>query len=265
MPRPLAFLIALALGLMAVGSAGIALPLDDIRFTLDLSRDHAEVRLTLNDARDKGRKGDHHSSSDYPVSDLAGLKPDWARGGPVSFALVRDAGRVDCAGTARAAHAEGTCRFTADRGLSDLLAASGMARPTEEEAYAMTLIGVRRALLDALIAGHYPMPGIDDFIAMSAVGVTPDFLRELAATGYARLEPEQLIQMAALRIDPAFIRGFERIGYKNLPVETLVQLRALDVTPQFVELVRRDSMGDLSIDQLVKLKVIGFRPAAAAH
>lgn len=262
MPRPLAFLILFALGLMVINSAGIALPGSDISFTLDVTHDHTQVRLTLSET---GTGKQHRSSSDYPPSDLRGLNPNWAAGGPISFALVRDAGRMDCAGTARTARADGSCRFTADPGFADLLVAHGMARPTRDEAYTMTMVGARRSLLESLVAGHYAMPAIDDYIAMTALGVQPDTLRELAEIGYSRLKADEIIQMAALRIDPPFIRAFERIGYRNLSVEQLVQLRALNVTPTFVQMVQRDNLGHLSVDQLVQLKVVGVRPAVGKH
>jgi len=288
MNRTLAFLAAILVSSLAITSACVATPLEGIGFTLQPSRRSAEVQLTLR------RGGDRHNntmSSSFRPAELSGLNPNWAAGGPVSFALVREAGRVDCSGVARSSRADGSCRFTANALFSDRLVRGGMAKPTLEQAYGMTIVGARADLLDALRAARYPVPSVDDYIAMAAVGVTPayiadlaragyrpddsgrliefaalevtpEYLGALARAGYANLPQNKVVELAALKIDPEFIRGFERIGYRNLDVDTLVQLKALEVSPAFVEAVRRGGMADPSPDQLVKLKAVGFEPTA---
>ncbi|QIK78761.1 hypothetical protein G7077_07480 [Sphingomonas piscis] len=285
MRRTLAFIAALLLTTVAVGSACVAMPTENIRFSLQpSSRAGGEVQLTLRSGNDRHN---NNMSSSFPTSELAGLNSNWTSGGPVTFALVREAGRVDCSGDARGARAEGGCRFTENRGFSDLLVRAGMARPTLEEAYGLTMVKATSGLLEALRAARYPMPEVEDYIAMTAVGVTPRYIADLAAAGYrpddtsrliefaalkvtpaylgqlsragyANLPQDEVVQLAALKIDPEFIRGFERIGYHNLDVDTLVQLKALEVTPQFVEAVRRGGMANPTAEQLVQLKAIGF-------
>lgn len=289
MHRLIALIAAVLISTLAVGSACVATPTEDIRFVLQPSSRHSDqVQLTLRSGNDRRNNS---MSSSFRTTDLAGLAPGWRNGGPVRFALIREAGRVDCAGTGRDARAEGACRFTRNAAFSDLLVRSGMARPTEEQAYGLTMVGARRDLLDGLRGARYPMPSVDDYIAMTAVGVTPTYIRDLqragyrpdqskrliefaalnvtpqylgalARAGYADLPQHEVVQLAALQIDPEFIRGFERIGYRNLPVNKLVELKALNVTPEFVQAVRRGGMANPSIDQLVKLKVIGFDPVA---
>ena len=287
MYRTFAFFAALLISMIAIGSTSVAMPTGNIRFTLQPTQRGGDVQLTMRSGTDRHN---NNMSSSFSLPQLAGLSPAWANGGPLSFALVRDAGRVDCAGIARVGKAEGTCRFTRNQAFSDLLVRSGMARPTDEQAFGLTLVEARRDLLDALRAARYPMPSVDDYIAMTAVGVTPryiadlsragyrpdntnrliefaalkvepEYLAALSRSGYANLPQEQVVQLAALKIDPEFIRGFERIGYRNLDVDKLVQLKALDVTPEFVEAVRRGGMRNPSVDQLVQLKAIGFEPS----
>jgi hypothetical protein len=286
MTRALAFLAAVLLTTVTVTTSCLANSPEDLRFSLQpASGRNGEVSLSLRSGRDARHNG---MNSSFRVSELTGL--DQARlysGGPLSFALIREAGRVDCAGTAANRKADGRCRFTPDQSFSGFLAANGMKRPDLEQSYDMTLVGVRRDLVGALRAANYPMPSIDDYIAMSAVGVTPayiadmaragyrpkdvedlvefravgvtpQFLGALAKAGYSNLPGDEVVQLAALNIDPEFIRGFERIGYRNLPVERLVELKALDVTPDFVLMVRNSMMKDASLDQVVQLKAIGF-------
>lgn len=286
MHRTFAFLAAVLLTSVAIGSAGFAASVDNIRFELKPSSKRPDhVQLTLRSGRERHN---NNMSSSFRATDLAGL--DVARlraSGPVAFALIREAGRVDCSGTAQAARATGACRFTENAAFSNLLVSRGIARPNQEQTYGLTMVGANRALLDALSAARYPMPSVDDYIAMSAVGVTPAYIGEmaragyrpadskrfiefkavgvtpqyisaLARAGYANLPAGKVVELAALDIDPEFIRGFDRIGYRNLPVDTLVQLKALDVTPAFVEQVRRSGFEQPTPNQLVQMKALGW-------
>ncbi len=286
MTRTLAFLAAIILTTLTVTTSCLANSPEDLHFTLRPSSRHTgDVHLQIRSGGDGRHNG---MSSSFRASELTGLDPSRLNsGGPVQFALIREAGRVDCAGNASGRRADGRCRFTADQGFSNFLAANGMERPNAEQSFDMTLVGVHRSLVSALRAASYPMPSIDDFIALSAVGVTqgyiadlaragyrpkdiddlvefravgvtPEFLGALARSGYSHLPSKQVVQLAALDIDPEFIRGFERIGYRNLPVEKLVELKALDVTPEFVLMVRNSMMKNASLDQVVQLKAIGF-------
>jgi hypothetical protein len=286
MTRTLAFLAAVLLTTLTVTTSCLANSPEDLRFALRPSTGRGgDVTLQIRSGRDDRHNG---MTSSFQTAELTGL--DRSRlfsGGSIQFALVREAGRVDCAGNARNQKAEGRCRFTADQSFSDFLGANGMQRPNLEQSYDMMLVGVHRDLVSALRAANYPMPSIDDYIALSAVGVTrtyiselsragyrpkdiddlvefravgvtPKFLGAMARAGYSNLPSEKVVQLAALDIDPEFIRGFERIGYRNLPVETLVELKALDVTPDFVLMVRNSMMKNASLHQVVKLKAIGF-------
>jgi hypothetical protein len=290
MHRTFAFFAAIALTTISVTTACFAHINDGIRFTLQPGRTAERVQLHLRTGKDDHNTG---MSSSFALSELAGLDAGRLRAGgstPVSFALVRQAGRIDCAGKAARGRADGSCRFTENRAFSDLLAARGMRRPNVEQAYGLTIVGATRGLLDALHANRYPMPKVDDYIAMSAVGVTPRYIQQLSAAGYrpddskrliefaaigvtpeylgglaragyANLPQERVVELAALEIDPEFIRGFERIGYRNLPVETLVQLKALDVTPEYVRGLEAQGIRAPSAKQLIKLRAVGFEPA----
>jgi hypothetical protein len=288
MHRILAFFAALLISGIAIGSASVAMPTDNIRFTLEPSGHRDTVRLSVRSGTDRRNNS---MSSQLRRSELAGLGADWSGSRPVRFALIREAGRIDCAGPGLGRRAEGSCRFSRNAAFSDLLVRNGMARPTEREAFGLTMVKARSDLLDALRAARYPMPSVEDYIAMTAVGVTPryiadlaragyrpdnsnrliefaalkvspDYLAALSRAGYANLPQQKVVEFAALQIDPEFIRGFERIGYRNLSADHLMQLKALDVTPEFVVAVRRGGMTSPSVDQLVKLKAIGFDPTA---
>src|SRR4051794_18936240 len=79
--------------------------------------------------------------SDTRTSELQGLSPTQVTGatGPVRFAIVREAGRLDCSGLAGRLIGNGSCAFTADAGFVDFLATHGMGRPTPHHAYTLTM------------------------------------------------------------------------------------------------------------------------------
>ena len=292
MHRTLAFLAAILLTTVTVSSACLADPVENIRFKLEAAREAGRVKLSLRtgDSRHNNNMNSTFRAADFTGLDLARLNGS----GPIAFALIREAGRIDCAGNARSARADGSCRFTANAAFADLLASRGMARPTPEQAYGLTILGSRRDLLDALSAARYPMPSIDDYMGMTAVGVTPAYIAEmaragyrptdskrfiefkavgvtpeyvgaLARAGYANLPAQRVVELAVLGIDPEFIKSFERIGYPNLPVERLVELKALDISPAYVQAVQQSSSSRQPIEKIVEMKALGFDATAGSR
>jgi hypothetical protein len=289
MHRAIAMLAAIAFTTLSVSSACFAHVTDGVRFTLEPTGTPGRVRLEL---RTGGDRRNNNMSTSLAVSALPGLDAVQLRRGvqaPVRFALVREAGRLDCAGQAARGQALGSCRFTENSAFSDFLAARGMKRPSLNEAYSLTTVGATRGLVESLRANRFPLPTVDEYVAMTAVGVTPDYVSELAAAGYrpdhsrrliefaalkvspsylaglaragyAKLPQHEVIQLAALKIDPEYIRGFEQLGYRNLPVDVLVQMKALDVTPEFVRQLAAQGIKSPSPSQLVQLRAVGFKP-----
>ena len=286
MTRISLLLAAALLPAIAVAATRMTGPADPISFALQLKVDTNSVQLTLH----SGPAGqDSRSTTTVPLTDLAELDVGRLRAdapSPIRFAMIREPGRLDCAGSGAQARASGTCQFAPDMRFADLLASRGMLRPTREQALGLTVIGANRALLDALRLADYPMPTIDEYLGMTAVGVTPRYIADLAyagyrprevgiliqfravgvtpeylgamaRTGYAGLPASEIVQLAALKIDSAFIAGFDRLGYRHLPVATLVQLKALGITPEFVRRTRASRTDTPSLAQLVRLKLFG--------
>lgn len=284
MSRILAFCCALLMTTLTVASACVASSVQPLQFTIEPNRGSDQIHVRF---RRADRPETHSWSSSFRTGELAGLDPA-ALGGtamvPVRFTIVRDAGRIECAGRGGKAMASGSCSMAPDRGFNDFLAANGISRPTEEQTFGLIAVNARRDLVPALKAAGYATPGIEKLMELSAVNVTPDYIRLLAAqgykppklqqlvefgaleitpefigsfarAGYSNLSPGDLVQLKALNVTPEFIAGFERIGYRNLPVDTLVQLKAMDVTPEFVRAVQQ---GDTlpSPDRLVQIRAL---------
>ena len=100
MNRSLAFICALLCAFVTVSSACAAQSPDWIRFTLEPQRSNpAKFRASFREQRD----GDRNSnwSTGFMPSELIGLEVSSFRAAgsrPLHFAVVREAGRLDCSG-----------------------------------------------------------------------------------------------------------------------------------------------------------------------
>jgi hypothetical protein len=285
MNRCLAFVFALLFASLSVASACTAQAPSWVHFTLEPQRGSNDIRATFND---EGRRhGDNRWSTNFAAPQLVGLDVASFRAAgtkPLRFAIIREAGRLDCSGHGGDAYAAGNCGFTANPAFAQLLATKGIGRPTSEQAFTLMAVDARRELIDAVAAANYPTPTVNNLIELSALevdgnyirglaqagyrprslhtlvefkalGITPEYIGGFARMGYANIDPDDLVQLKALDITPAYIAGFERAGYRNLPVDKLVQLKALDVTPEFLRAVHPGTDGKLSIDEAVQAKV----------
>lgn len=262
MNRPLAFIFALMCALVTVSSACVAQSSDWIRFTLEPQRSNpAKIRASFHEQRNDADK--NNWSTGFMPSDLIGLEVSSFRNPgtrPLHFAIVREAGRIDCAGNGGNNYASGNCRFTADAAFLQLLARRGIGRPTRDQMFALTAVNARREMIEAVAAARYPTPNIDDLVALAALGVDGRYIAEMSQAGYRPRSIHSLIEFKALGITPQWIGGFARLGYANVPGDGLVQMRALNVTPEFIEGYRRIGYPNLSVDKLVELKALNITP-----
>lgn len=259
MNRCLVFLCALFCAFITVSSA-VAEPLEMVRFTLDAGRNDGKLRGSFH-AENRGRATNNWSTGFMPSEliglDVAGFRASGTR--PVGFAVVRDAGRLDCTGRGETGHAWGNCRFNPDPSFSQMLAARGIGHPSREQSFALMAIGARRELIDAIAAAGYPAPSIDNLMALAALGVDARYIRDLARVGYRPRSVGSLVEFKALGITPDWIAGFDRLGYGRLPVSTLVQFKALNITPEFVRLAVGRRSARPTVDELVQLRLFGRR------
>lgn len=262
MNRFFALIGALLFAFISISSACTAAPVGLIHFTLEPERGDASRLKAHFRSEDRGH-GDNDWSTEFRPTELGGLDLAGFRGSgsrPLRFALTREAGRLDCSGNGGDSYAAGNCRFTADPAFTQLLSSRGIGRPTQEEAFGLMAVNVRRELIEAVAAAHYPTPSIDNLMALSALNVTGIYISEMARVGYRPRTIDSLIEFKALEITPQWIAGFVRIGYADLPGDELVQFRALNVTPDYVAGFDRVGYHHLSADQLVQLKAMDITP-----
>jgi hypothetical protein len=262
MNRSLTFIAAVLCAFVTVSSACAAQSDNWLRFKLEPQRgDAGKLHASFSEQRD-GRRESNWSTGFTP-SELIGLEVSSFRAAgtrPLHFALVREAGRLDCAGNGGSSFAAGNCRFTADPAFSQLIVRRGIGRPTRDQSFALMAVNARRAMLDAIAAARYPTPKLDDVIALPALGADGRYIADLARVGYRPGSISSLIEFKALDINPEWIGRFTRVGYANIPANELVQLRALDVTPEFIAGFQQIGYGNLPVNKLVELKALDITP-----
>jgi len=120
MNRPLAMLAALVVSALAVSSACIATPVTAMDFRMNAdSSNRIQLRLYQADDRHNGSMTSSFAPNELSGLDVAALRQPGNR--PIRFALVREAGRVDCSGSGGNAVATGRCGFTPDAGFTAML------------------------------------------------------------------------------------------------------------------------------------------------
>lgn len=257
MHRTVAFLSAVVLTTLSFTAAGFAAQPDSFNFTIERGRSVDQVQLSLRDDR-----AGHHSnwSQSFAVAELRGFRIGGA--GPLSFAIIREAGRFDCSGQAGGSSANGECRFAPDPGFADFLASRGIARPTRDQAYALAMSNVSRGHVEALAAFHYPNPTVDQLVAMGIHGATPAFIRDLAASGYRLRSADDLVTFRIHGVDGAYIRAITAAGPKlrNIPADDLVAFRIHGVTPRYIEELAALGYRALGADDLVQMRIFGVSP-----
>jgi hypothetical protein len=261
MNRVFAFIGALMLAFISVSSACTAAPGQWVHFTIE--PEHGTDRIRTSFQREERGRHENNWSTGFRPSELVGLDVAGFRGAgnrPLRFAVIREAGRLDCSGHGGDSYAAGYCSFTPDAGFAQLLERRGIGRPTQEQAFGLMAVNARRELIDAVAAARYPTPSMDNLMALSALGVDGQYIGEMARAGYRPPSIDALIQFKALGITPQWIGGFVRIGYANLPADELVQLKALDITPEFIAAFDRIGYRHLPVDKLVQLKAMDITP-----
>src|SRR5688572_2721262 len=152
-------------------------PLGTIRWSIEdlWNRSDGKVQLTFRTG-DEGRDNGNWSNG-YDYGELQGLTQAQLAGPnqPVRFAIAREAGRLDCSGTVGNRQGIGTCAFAANPVFTSRLVAGGIGRPTERQAYSLTLANVRSELIEELGRHGYEKPDVGDLVAMGIHGATAGF------------------------------------------------------------------------------------------
>jgi hypothetical protein len=245
-------------------------------------------------------------SNSYSLGELRGLSPAQLAGPnvPVRFALVREAGRLDCGGYAGGWRGTGTCSFTVDPAFSSYLEAQGLGRPTEQEAFALAMSRVGRDLVDSMQAIRHVRPTVgqlksaddlvslkihgadlqwiqgigaigpqlrhlsaSDLVSMRIHGVTPEWVREMSAIGpeFQNLTGDDLVSMRIHGAKPEMVRAFARLGSGRLRASDVTSMAVHGVTAEFIERLAALGYRDIAAQDLVSMRIHGVTPDFVAR
>ena len=225
------------------------------------------IHLSLERRGERG--GRHQMGQTFDFSELQGLTREQAQGaGPVRFALVREAGRVDLEGSFQDGRGSGTFTFTPNQSFVGAMKSRGFdfenismrdgdRGEPEDKLFAAAMLNVTTALADDLLSADFGRLDVDDLFKAAIFKVDSKFMREMKASGYP-LRMEELVKARIFKIDADFLREAAQQGFAKEPFEHLVKMRIFKVTPEFIAEVRGEGLNDLAVEDLVKLRIFNI-------
>ena len=260
----MALITSLALLIWIAGAKVTAQNTTSGDWTAHLSSKDTKLQLSLE--RRSGKSGRNQMGQSFEFSDLQGLTREQVlNGGPVSFSLVREAGRIDMEGSFQNGRGSGTFRFTPNPGFISAMKSRGFDfeqsfkadddRDSEDRLFAATTLNVTTALADDLSSAGFGKLQTEDLFKAAIFKVNSQFMREMKASGFQNLGMEELVKARIFKIDADFVRQVSQMGFDKEPFESLVKMQIFKVTPEFVTEMRNEGLTNVEIEDLVKLRI----------
>src|SRR6185369_9787414 len=259
----MALITSIALLIWIAGAKAVAQNTTSGVWTANLSKDNSKIHLSL-ERNDKNHR--NQMGQDYEFSELQGLSREQAlSGGPVSFSLMREAGRIDMEGSFQNGKGSGTFRFTPNLSFVSAMKSRGFDfeqssksdddRDSEDRLFAATALNVTTALADDLNSAGFTGLRTEDLFKAAIFKINSQFMREMKASGFQNLGMEELVKARIFKIDAEFVRQVSQMGFDKEPFETLVKMQIFKVTPEFVTEMRNEGLTNVQIEDLVKLRI----------
>ena len=258
----MALITSVALLVWIAGASAIAQNTTSGDWTANVSNDKSTINLSL---ERRGKHGRNQMGQTYEFSDLQGLTREQAlNGGPVSFSLVREAGRIDLEGSFQNGKGTGTFRFTGNPSFVSAMKSRGFDfeqnssdddRDPENRLFAATTLNVTTTLADDLNSAGFGKLQVEDLFKAAIFKINSQFMREMKASGFQNLGMEELVKARIFKIDAEFVRQVSQMGFDKEPFETLVKMQIFKVTPEFVTEMPNEGLNNLQIEDLVKLRI----------
>ena len=260
----MALITSVALLIWIAGANAIAQSTMTGEWTATVStKDNSKLQLNLERRSDKS--GRHQMGHPFEFSELQGLTREQAlAGGPVSFSLVREAGRIDMEGTFQNGKGSGTFRFTGNAGFVSAMKSRGFNfdqtaddddRDHENRLFAATVLNITTALADDLNSAGFGKLRVDDLFKAAIFKIDSNFMREMKASGFNNLGMEDLVKARIFKIDAEFVKQVSQMGFDKEPFESLVKMQIFKVTPEFISEMRNEGLNNLQVEELVKLRI----------
>jgi hypothetical protein len=251
-------ILALAFCAMAPGLAQTALAAEELKGTWSIERSNEAGQVHFG-VRHRTDRHNNNSEMDQPLTAFTGL--DLATPGKhdVSFAMMRDAGRLDCEGYVKDGEGAGTFRFTPDAKYAGSMDAIGFGGVDAPRQFAMTLHDVSIEYAKQIKAENLSNLDTDKLLAFRIFDVDPKFIRDLRAAGLPAKDADRLIAFRVHGVAPAIVRDL-RQSHIDANEDQLIAFRVHGVTPEFVQKVEKLGFGGAEPDQLVAMRVHGVTP-----
>jgi beta-lactamase regulating signal transducer with metallopeptidase domain len=229
------------------------------RLTLDGQPGTWEIRPGETEDTVHLRLTERDSSSGFTIAadrleGLSRAQRSGSEGGPVRFAIRRDAGTFTFEGLFRSGVGGGTFTFALNPAFPDALVKRGLARPTPADQLALARSDIGFAFLDELTTQGYPKPDLALLVRAGQHGAGLDYLRGMASSGYRVGSLESLINLRDHGITPDYIRALAAEGYKGLPVDGLLRARDHGISPDYVRQMRDYGYGSLTMEALINAR-----------
>ncbi|HKO78901.1 MAG TPA: M56 family metallopeptidase [Chitinophagaceae bacterium] len=191
-----------------------------------IKEDKVNIRFSSDKMDDENfESGGSFNSTTFKLSELGTLP----KGSSGTFAISREAGKMEMTGKFDGNTGMGTYKFIADKAYVDY-----MNKELDEK-------------LDD-----------NDEMAFFFINIKKDYLQMLKAEGFTGIEKDELIPMAAMKIDAAYIKSIKDAGFKDVSMEKLIPLKALNVDGAYIKEIREAGYKDITADQLVTFKSQGI-------
>ena len=186
---------------------------------------------------------------------------------PVSFALDREAGRLDFEGTFENGRGSGRFTFRPNSGYFDKIRALGVdvsgrknwgpSRNEDEQLLFLTLIDVSTDYIRSMIAEGYRV-SFDDYQSMRLFNVTPEHIQEMRALGFEDISASEIVATRIHGITPEYVREMRAAGW-DLSLNQYQSARIFDVTPEYREEMAKIGYR-LSLDKLTAFRIHNVTP-----
>jgi hypothetical protein len=224
-------------------------------------------KINLNFGRSNQQGGRHQFGQTYDFAELGLSREQVLQGGPIKFALAREAGTIECEGSFQNGKGSGTFRFTGNPAFVAAMKSRGFDFESEtkttrhslseDRLFTAAALNITTALADDLSSAGFKLD-VDDLFKATIFKIDSKFMREMKATGYPNLGMEELVKARIFKIDADLMRQVSQMGFAKEPFESLIKLRIFKVTPEFLTEVRNEGLTNISLEDAVKLRIFNI-------
>ncbi|MEZ5331157.1 MAG: M56 family metallopeptidase [Thermoanaerobaculia bacterium] len=180
--------------------------------------------------------------------------------GPVTFALVRDAGTFRFEGELGAdGTGRGALRFEPDLDYARRLQAMGYQVEDDGRLLQLAIHDVSETFLREMDGLGYGEEGLDRMVEFRIHGVDGDYVRALAAAGYEGLSAARLVEGRIHGVSPTWLTGMRDAGLAPADMAQAVEMRIHGVEADLVRELRQEGY-DPTAEEVIALRIHGVTP-----